>query len=125
MVQGPCDEGEECPALPIPLMKRRGGVACEDEGCHPFDEGGRRHVELQMGRRGSSSFVSTPAAASVAIKVWNQAAPRQHLRRDIEGARFTDPGGSAASRCRVFSMNVIKNKIATLLSHIKSTLRPA
>lgn len=106
MVQGPPDEGEECPALSILLMKGRGSARRDDEGCHPSDEGGRRHVESQMGRRESSSFVSVPAAASVAIKVCNKPAPRRHLRRDTERAHFTAPSSRAASRCCVFPMNV-------------------
>lgn len=92
MVQGPPDEGEECHALSILLMKGRGGVRHEDEGCHPPNEDGRRHRQSQMGRRKSSSFVSEPAAASVAIKVFNKPAPRQHLHRDIERAHFQAAG---------------------------------
>lgn len=61
----------------------------QDEGCHPCDEGGRRHVESQMGRRESSSFAGAPAAASVAIKVLDEPAPpRQHLSRGIEIGSF-------------------------------------
>lgn len=86
----------------------------------------RRHVESQMGRCESSSFVSTPAAASVAIKVWNQPAPRQHLSsRHWRGSLHqAEPGSVAASRCHFFFwMNVVKNKTARLLSQIKNTQR--